>query len=141
MAIAGILSVAVGPRFFDDEVFAARSFADDARSALRYARTLAIASGCATHFALVSDGYRVARWRGGSDCNDRSGTLAAVRRPDGNAFEAVAPDSVSVGTLEVFFDAIGRPRSAGNGSLLTSSQRVAIGEHRISIEPETGLVQ
>lgn len=141
MTIVGILSVVAGPRFFDSEVFAARGFADDAASALRYAQKLAVASGCATHFELDNSGYRVARWRGGIDCNDRTGTLDAVRRPGGDTFEAASPEDVTVGSLELFFDAIGRPRNATDGSLLSAAQQVDIGAHRISVEPETGLVQ
>lgn len=141
MAIIGILSAIAGPRFFDSEVFAARGFADDAAAALRYARKLAVASGCATHFELDAGGYRVARWQGGTDCNDRTGTLNAVRRPGGGTFDAASPAGVVVGTLSLYFDAIGRPRDAIDGSLLGDVRQVDIGVHRISVEPETGLVR
>ena len=141
MVIIGILSVVAGPRFFDQEIFAQRGFADEAKSALRYAQKLAIASGCNVDFALTSDGYRVRRWRGGSDCNDRKGTLSTVTRPGGDPFASAPPAGITVPTFEIFFDAIGRPRQLADGSLYATAQSVLVGPHQISVQAESGLVQ
>lgn len=139
MAIIGIIAAVAGPRFFDTDVFAAEGFVNDTRASLRYARSLAVASGCSIYFQLTGGGYRVARWQGGNDCNDRGGSLRTVRRPAGGDFEAAVPARVTAGSLELFFDPIGRPRQA-SGALLTTVTSVSIGAKAIHVQPESGLI-
>lgn len=139
MAIIGIIAAVAGPRFFDTDVFAAEGFVNDTRASLRYARSLAVASGCSIYFQLTAGNYRVARWQGGGDCNDRTGSLQTVQRPAGGEFEATVPARVTAGSLELFFDPIGRPRQVSDGALLSATS-VAIGAKAIFIEPESGLV-
>ncbi|MGD9603588.1 MAG: Tfp pilus assembly protein FimT/FimU [Gammaproteobacteria bacterium] len=141
MAIVGILSVVAGPRFFSTERFAARGFAEDARVGLRYARALAVASGCAVGFSASATGYSVHRWLGGAGCNDLAGSRVPVARPGGGQYLGRAPTDVSVQAFDVVFDAIGRPRAGSDGTLLTAPSDFTVGVHHLTVEPETGLVR
>ena len=140
MVIIGILSAAAAPRFFDTAVFANRGYANDVRATLRYAQKLAVGSGCAIRFASDASGYAVWRWTGAT-CTDRSGRLVQATRPGGGALAAVAPAQVTLNTLDIFFDPVGRPRATVDGALLLATQNLTVGTDTITIEAETGLVQ
>jgi MSHA pilin protein MshC len=43
MVIVGILAAVVAPRFFDNNVFQSRGFADELQASLRYAQKVAVA--------------------------------------------------------------------------------------------------
>lgn len=60
MVLIGILSVAVLPRFFDQNVFAARSFFDESQALLRYAQKVAVAQRRTVCVALAANGVALA---------------------------------------------------------------------------------
>ncbi len=141
MVIAGILSSVAIPRFFSRHNFDREGYRAEARAAVRYAHKHALASGCSIRVAFSALGYRIERWQGGSDCNDRSGTLTPLVSPNGDEFIGRAPSGVSVANASLYFDRIGRPHDPTSGALLTSALSIQIGTKSLRIAAETGLVQ
>jgi MSHA pilin protein MshC len=140
MVIIGILAAVATPRFFATDTFAASGYAAELRAGLRHAQTGALASGCATRVVIDAAGFRLQRWRAGADCNDRSGTPTTLGRPGGDLYDIPAPRDVTVTDSDFSFDGFGRPRAA-DGSLLTTTLAIDVGTQRITVQPETGLVE
>ncbi len=140
MVIIGILAATAVPRFFATDTFAAAGFAAELRAGLRHAQTLSLASGCATRVQIEADAYRLQRWIGGADCNDRNGKTVTIGRPGGGLYTARTPPDVAVTAVTLSFDSFGRPRS-DDGGVLTAAVTLAIGAQHISIQPETGLIE
>ncbi len=141
IVIIGILSAIAAPRFFSTETFETAGFAAELRAGLRHAQSVAMASGCDTRAALDASGFVVQRWQGGSNCNDRSGNLVTLRRPDGSDFDSPLPGNLFVTAAAISFDTMGRPRSPTSGSLLSGVTTFRVGSETITVQPETGLVQ
>ncbi len=105
--IAGILAVAVAPRFFDASIFQSRGFADQVQASLRYAQKEAIAQH---RFVCVA--FRT---------NNISLTINTVRRclgtplasPSGGATYNVTANPASITftapPADFYFDALGKP--------------------------------
>ena len=140
MVIVGVLAVTAAPRFFATDTFAAAAFAAELRAGLRHAQAVALASGCATRVQIAADGYSLQRWTGGADCNDRNGATATLGRPGGGLYTARTPADVAVSAATLSFDSFGRPRT-DDGEALTVILTLAVGEQRIRIQPETGLIE
>lgn len=130
MLIIGILAAVVGPRFFERQTFEERLFFDETVAAVRYARKLAVASGCQVQVALDAQGYRIRRAAG---CTQ--GAFVEVRGPDAESPYAnlEVPDGVSIQTqnFPVVFDSLGRPGAAA---------RADIGRFGFQVVADTGLV-
>lgn len=145
MVILGVLAVAALPRFTGVRVFAERGFFEEALAAVRYARKLAVASGCNIEVRVdaAARTLRVGRYGAAGDCTDRSVPAVPVRWPgEDRAMVLNAPDAVVFSADRAFyFDAIGRPRDVG-GALITDPAQLAfdIGPRRLQVVPETGLV-
>src|SRR5688500_6990929 len=85
VVITGILAAVAVPRMFDNRVFQERGYADEIASSLRYARRIAIASGCNVRVTVNAAGYSAAQ---PSIHRDAAGACAgawdvAVQSPDG----------------------------------------------------------
>ncbi|MFM7274960.1 MAG: Tfp pilus assembly protein FimT/FimU, partial [Gammaproteobacteria bacterium] len=141
IVITGILAAIAAPRFFSTDTFQTAGFAAELRAGLRHAQSVAMASGCDTRAALDASGFVVQRWEGGSSCNDRSGSLVTLLRPDGSAFDSAVPGNLSITGMALYFDAMGRPRDPASGSLLDAVSSFTVGSETITVQPETGLVQ
>jgi MSHA pilin protein MshC len=55
--ILGILTAVTAPRLFDTQPFAARAYADELASAVRFARQAAIATQCSVQVSIDGNGY------------------------------------------------------------------------------------
>lgn len=129
MVIIGIIAVVAAPRFFDNNVFQSRGFADQVKASLRYAQKAAIAQHRYVCAAFTSNSVALSIGATGA-----CGT--ALQSPTGNAsYTITAPSGVAfASTPGAFnFDALGRP-SAGQ----TMSVAGATGS--ITVEAETGYV-
>lgn len=124
------------PRFVDHNDFIERGYAEEALSAIQFARTLATASGCDTQVDFSSTGYSVSQWTPGS-CAATGSSPTVVTGPDGSALSGAAPSGMSIGSASFYFDRIGRPRGSG-GALLGSATAITVGTRQITIEAETG---
>lgn len=140
MAIIGILAAVAAPRFFTTSTFAASGFAAELRAGLRHAQAVSMASGCATRVVVDAVGYRLQRWRGGADCNDRDGVLETLGRPGGDRYDSPLPRDVTATATEFFFDGLGRPHAA-DGSLMDAALAIDVGPQRLTVQAVTGLVE
>ncbi|NNJ92711.1 MAG: prepilin-type N-terminal cleavage/methylation domain-containing protein [Gammaproteobacteria bacterium] len=135
--ILGIISVVGGSRFFSTDRFTEMGYADTVANSLRYAHKISMASGCETRALVDSSG--VSLFQRATNCT--SGTFTrAVSRPGGTAWTEAAPSGVSVGSLDIFFDAKGSPYSHATSSKLTTAVSVNIGVRSVTVESETGYV-
>ena len=135
MVLIGILAVNAMPHFFTASRFQEMGFTDTTRGSLLYARKLAVASRCDTRISIDAGGYQL--WQRASDCGSGNFTRA-VLRPGGGAWAASSPDGIAVSSLDVFFDAAGRPYDHATSTLLASARTVTIGSRSITLEPVTG---
>jgi len=160
LVVGGLLAAVAMPRFFQQESFDARSFADQNVSMLRYAQKLAIAQNRpvfvqlnGTRIALCFNtacdaANRVLPPAGGN--SGRTATLAACANATAWLCEA-APNKISYSVpLEAaafYFNALGRPyKSTDTEPVSTFPARVSIGissggiPRTIVVEGETGYV-
>lgn len=75
MVIVGILAIVVAPRFFDNNVFQSRGFADQIQATLRYAQKVAIAQR--TTVCVVDTATEISLYA--ADCSTPLNLLAAQR--------------------------------------------------------------
>jgi len=160
LVVGGLLAAVAMPRFFRQDSFDARSFADQNVSMLRYAQKLAIAQNRpvfvqlnGTRMALCFNtacdaANRVLPPAGGN--SGRSATLAACANTTAWLCEA-APGKISYSApLDIaafYFNALGRPfKAADVEPVSTFPARVSIGindggmTRNIIVEGETGYV-
>ncbi|MBE3025784.1 Tfp pilus assembly protein FimT/FimU [Janthinobacterium sp. GW458P] len=160
LVVGGLLAAVVAPRFFQQDSFDARSFADQNVSMLRYGQKLAIAQNRPVFVQL--DGARIALCfntacdapnrvlppAGGN--SGRKATLAACANSAAWLCEA-APGNISYSVpaeaASFYFNALGRPFKAGDAEpVSTFPARVSIGvvgggmTRNIIVEGETGYV-
>ena len=137
MLLIGILAATGMPRFFEASRFEEMGFADGSAAAARFARTLALTSGCDTAFTVGPGGYGL--FQRANTCTAGSFTRA-VNRPGGQAWAQPAPVGVAVSGLSIFFDAQGRPLDLTSGVVLSATSSFTVGGRTVSVEPESGYV-
>lgn len=121
IVILGIISAVAVPRFFDNNVFQSRGFADQVKATLRYAQKAAIAQH---RFVCVSIAANAVTLSQGatSACGGALAGYAPV----------TAPSGVTVGAVTFSFDELGRSSAA---------QSIAVsGNAALIVEAETGYV-
>lgn len=127
MVIVAVLAVAVAPRFFDDNVFQSRGFADQVQAALRYAQKVAIAQRryvCATFTASqLSLTFGPTSGCAGGNLNLPGGAVNYIDAPSGV--------TISPTPTNFYFDSLGKPSVGTSG---------VIGTITITVEAETGYV-
>ena len=142
--IVGILAVAVGPRFFQIEVFRARGFYDEALGALHYAQKTAVAQRRSVYVRLDSASETF------TACYTSVFPCAAVNQVPGPYGEkpyvvtAASGVDLQTTTATYFFDALGRPYNAAdtvpNSTFNTLTITIAGGgdTRTVTVERETG---
>jgi len=137
MAIAGVLAAYIAPRFWSQQTFSERGYADELGAALRLTSKAAVVSGCAARLTLAAGGYAATQQAAsGNACNpnDTTWTMPLVGL-DGTAVQNSAPSGTTASPTGVFqFDTQGR-LSASPGTTIT------VGSRTITIVAATGLVQ
>jgi MSHA pilin protein MshC len=137
IAIMGILMGFAVPRFFDNSLFAARGYADELASSLRYAQKVAVASGCRVRVTVDESGYSLSQQAesgGACDTADTSWTTP-VRSADGQLAVGTVPADVVVAVDTAYvFDPAGRLESGAPASF-------TIGARTLSIDPGSGFVR
>ena len=137
IAIAGVLAAFIAPRFWSQQTFSDRGYADELASALRFAQKAAVITGCAARLTVASASYVATQQAAaGNGCNPADATWTTpVIGADGSAIQNNAPSGTTAGPTGVFqFDTQGR-LSSSPASTLT------VGSHTITIVTGTGLVQ
>lgn len=138
LLVAGVLLAVGMPRFFNQLTFQEWGFSDELGGALRYAQKLAVASGCDTQVAISSSGYQLNQR---ASC-DSGAFTTLVRLPGGDAsgYAGSAPGGITLTSVSLYFDSLGRPRDSAGGSLLASSTTLNVGSRTLTVEPQTGYV-
>jgi MSHA pilin protein MshC len=137
ISIGGILAAFVGPRFFDQQTFSQRGYADELAAALRGTQKAAVITGCPARLVLAAAGYAASQQAAGNNaCNplDASWTTV-ILDGDGSPIAGSAPAGASAGPTGTFqFDAQGRLTARPSTS-------VTIGGRSVTIDAATGFVQ
>lgn len=143
--VLGILMANAMPRFFEASRFEEMGYADTLQGAMRHAQRLAVASRCDTRVQVNASGYSLLRReRDALDppapaCPTGPFTVQ-VDRANGRPWSDGSPGGVSVGDLDIFFDAWGSPHDAVSGNPLSTSASLAVGTRTLILEPVSGYV-
>ncbi len=147
LVLIGILFVAVAPRFFERDVFRARGFYDEALSALRYAHKTAVAQRRSVYFNLDAASEQIALcYTNTFPCSTAADQVPGPYGEKPYSVTAASGVDMQTATAAYFFDALGRPYSAGdtvpnsNFSTLTFSIVGGDQTRTITIEKESGYV-
>lgn len=145
MTIAAILAVVAAPKFFDQNVFTQRGYADELAAALRYAQKAAVNTGCPARINLTATTYAGQQQSAtGNTCNTASVTWTTpILRPDGSALSGTAPSNTSpaAGALGNYtFDGTGKATSLPATSIAISNTQTAQ-VRTITIDALTGYIQ
>jgi len=137
MTIAGVLAATIGPKFFSQQTFSERGYADELAAALRLAQKTAVITGCPARVTVNAGSYAAAQQAAsGNTClaSDNSWSTPLLAN-DGTTLQGSAPSGTTVSPTGVYqFDTQGR-LSSSPGATLT------IGSRTISIDATTGFVQ
>lgn len=129
VVIMGILAGFAVPRMFDNRVFRERGYADDIAASLRYARRIAIASGCNVQVTVNAAGY-FATQPNNPDCS--GGWGLAVQSPDRQPLANATPAGVAVGGAVFEF--------RSSGELVAPVAPLNVGAFSIATVANTGAV-
>ncbi len=138
MVIIGVIAVIAAPRFFDNDVFQERGFADQVKASLRFAQKLAIAKH---RFVCIGiSGNTVTLYLDATPISATytTATCPAAGAPSNMTQLTGEPYSLTHAGINIIgasfnFDALGRPSFVGR-------QSITVGSSNIDIESETGYV-
>jgi MSHA pilin protein MshC len=108
--IMGVLAAVAAPKFFDNQPFTERGYADELAAALRVAQKVAVASDC--EVAVTIDplaGYQaMQRAPAGNTCSGGGAWSTPVMLPSGRALAGAPPSGATVNTaVQIVFNAQG----------------------------------
>jgi MSHA pilin protein MshC len=133
IVIMGILAAVTAPRFVNMQTFTQRGYADDIASSLRYARRIAVASGCKVRVTIDGAGYSAWQQATHAACNGAGAWTTQVLRPDGTPLDGTAPNDVNIAPASVV-------EFWSSGAAATGSAAITVGTHTVSIDGATGRV-
>lgn len=136
LAVVALLAALAAPRFFERGAFAERAWYDELGAALRYARAVAVGSGCPVRVTVNPGDYVLAQQAATAGTCDPSDTAwgTVVRLPDGQPAAASAPAGVTAAPAAVvIFDAAGRTN-------LAADQLFNVGAHTMTLRAGSGYV-
>jgi len=104
IVVMAIVAAATVPRFWNNDDFKLRLFADDALTSLRYAQKLAIASGCHIQITFTNTSYTLKqRAVGSTTCTDTSnGFTVDVQDPSFSPDTPIIGNSLPAGITMAF---------------------------------------
>lgn len=140
IVIIGILAAATGPRFLNSyAAFYETGYADEVAAAIRYANSVAVASGCDTSVDLITipNGYQVVQRAAGAGntCVIAGGWSAIpIWRIDGGPLKGNAPSNITLTPAT-------RITFKSDGTVIGGNPpTLQVGTRRIIINATTGLV-
>lgn len=137
MVVLGTLASVAGTRFFTQQPFSERGYADELAAALRFTQKAAVITGCPARLTVNAASYAASQQAAsGNTCNPSDTTWpTAVLGPDGVTLQGAAPSGLTASPSGIYqFDAQGR-LAASPGTTLT------IGTRSITIDAATGFIQ
>jgi MSHA pilin protein MshC len=128
IAILAILAAIAGPRFFNQDVFRARGYADEMAGAIRYAQKVAIATGCSVQFTATTAGYQANQQAAsGNHCNASSTSWSgAVTNSDGQVIAGAVPAGVTTTAFTLTFGPDGLLSSGGGASIAVGGRTLVV---------------
>lgn len=141
IVLFGVLALVAAPKFFSKSAFDERFFFDDAKSALRYARQLAVSKGCYTQFTLNASRFVI---NYDSQCGSGAVTLSGVvNRPGDDEPYQNAEVPTGSSSVVVVFDPQGQAGQINSGSFgaFGSTQAITIGSLNLQVDGPTGFVR
>jgi MSHA pilin protein MshC len=133
IVIMAVLAAIAGPKFFDQQPFAARGYTAEVVAAIRGARQIAVSSQCDVLVTLdPNTGYRVTqRSVFGNPCTGAFTT--PVRLTDGNPLANVPPSGVLLApATQILFRA--------DGSTAAAVPALTVGAFKITVDSRSGYV-
>ena len=140
ITLIAILSSMAISKFNSSRSFEEWGFSDKTLSALNYAHKLSTSGGCDTRVQMTASNLTISQW---SSCkpSSHSGTTTPVTNPQGRGdFELTKPTGFTTGTLDIYFDSLGRPHDTSTTNPIDAAISLSIGNRTLIIEPETGYV-
>lgn len=139
ISLIGILAAYAAPRFFSSSSFQGRRFFDQVENAVRYARQVAIASGCPVQMTLASNSFTLKQpTANGNTCNTSSPvtySVSVINPGNNQAFTDTAPSNVTISpTATLVFGTTGAVTGIG------TSQQFTVGGHTFTLIAATGYV-
>jgi MSHA pilin protein MshC len=134
LAIMGIVAAFAAPRFFSQQTFDDRGYADAIAGALRATQKAAVATGCPARLQIDAAGYRAALpGASGNGCNatDTSWSVP-VPLTDGSTVTGTARATVSPATASIVY--------LPSGALQAAAPSLTVGVWRIDVDAATGYV-
>lgn len=138
IVILGIISAIALPRLIDRSAFQARGFEDEVLAALRYARALAVSSGCEVQVSIAGDAYTLLQQTG---C---AGVVFTVAVPDpatqAASYTGTAPLGITLTSVpaQFVFDVRGQAIGGAPDVVLTLGGNV---NRTITVFGSTGFAQ
>jgi len=83
IAILGIISAVIAPKFFDLQFYQERAFKDELVAAMRYAQKRAVAAQCDVRVEVTGTGFVLYRHANLSSCGSVPATTTIVTSPTG----------------------------------------------------------
>ncbi len=137
IAILAIVAAFAAPRFFSQQAFDERGYADALAGTLRAAQKAAVATGCNAQFQLDGTGYRARlQAASGNACDPTDTTYPVpVLTGDGSAVQGSPPSAAAAtpASATVTFLPSGATQSA-------SPTTLSVGAWQIATDPTTGFV-
>jgi MSHA pilin protein MshC len=140
MTVAGILAAYIAPRFWNQQSFSDRGYADEIGAALRATQKAAVITGCPAQLTLAAGSYAAAQQAAaGNTCIPTDATWSMpLLGADGSPIQDAAPANTAVGPAS----ALGAYQFDTQGRLSSSpATTITVGTHTITIVASTGLVQ
>jgi MSHA pilin protein MshC len=137
LVVIGVLAAVAGPRFFTQQTFSERGYADELGAALRATQKAAVITGCPARLSLSASGYSATQQAAsGNACNPADTTWpTSIVGPDGAAVQGSSPASLTASPTGVFqFDSRGRLSSS-------PATTISVGARSITIVAGTGFIQ
>jgi prepilin-type N-terminal cleavage/methylation domain-containing protein len=128
ITIIGVMAAVAGPRLVAPTPFRERGFADELAGALRQARSVAMASGCAVRIVIAANGYNATqRAASGTHCAASGAWSTAVARGDGRPLAGWPPPQVILSPAQTLvFAADGSLSGASSATINLGTQTVRV---------------
>jgi MSHA pilin protein MshC len=137
MTIAGVLAATIGPKFFTQQTFNERGYADELAAALHLAQKTAVITGCPARVTVSAGGYAAAQQAGSANAclaSDNSWSTALLTN-DGTTLQGNAPAGLTASPTGIYqFDTQGRLASSPGTT-------VTVGARSITIDAGSGFVR
>jgi MSHA pilin protein MshC len=135
IVIVGILSAVTVPRFIDNgTTFGQRGYADEIASALRYARTIAVASQCPVRVEVNAGNYVANLRANAADCSNAASPWSMpLNGSDGSVSGTAPADVYAAAPVIIIFN--------GNGQTDAAPPAISIGPFTIRTDQLSGRVE